>query len=191
MGTTRSSRKNEITAASQRRSLQSVYPGVKKTHASDKQKKIVVELAPATSLERSIASDIATTDIELNMTRKRKNSILWQRAITPMYGFICKTGAYDNATAKELAIAWAAGSSDAESTILALGIDPEFTHNQAYIENVLLIELIEKQIERLERSRRHLLEDYRRLKLAVKENQSRVLDDTVEAELMTETTDGN
>jgi hypothetical protein len=169
----------------QRRTLNRKIPGIDGRDAALKRRKILDELDPKTALETSIAIDIAADDIEINMLRERKNMLLWQFAAQPMFLLIRGTGIYDDATAGDLARAWITGSQEAEEEIFSLGIDPEFAHNLAFTENVLLIEMMEKSIERLQRSRRKLMDDYNRLKQVGKDYR-RVRGDTIDAELFTE-----
>lgn len=142
--------------------LQQRPPGAdaRLTHA---QEQLLGELSPSNPLQSSIARDIVAIDGDLALLPKRRNTILWQSAITPMYGLIRRHAACDDDQARDLATTWAMGSEDAAAAIIAFGIDPAIAHNQAYIENILLIKEIEQQIERLERRRRHLLADYSRL----------------------------
>lgn len=172
----------------QRHRLQSHTPGTNTRDLANNYKQMVTELAPKTPLETSIVHDIACNDADLTMMRARRNMILWQKAITPMFGMLRKTVDLDDAAARELAKDWATGLPQAEGRIRTLGIDPEFAHNQAFIENFLLIDAIDKQIERLERRRRQLLDDYRRMK-PVPEHRLRSSEQIADAELVAEGSD--
>lgn len=97
------------------------------------------ELSPANPIAASIARDIIMVVSDLALLPKRRNAILWQLAITPMYELIRREGVCDENQAKDLALMWAKGSKDAEVAIVALGIDPTIAHNRAYMENILLI----------------------------------------------------
>jgi hypothetical protein len=65
---------------------------------------------------------------------------------------------------------------------------PSLANNQAFIENFLLIDAIDKQIERLERRRRQLLDDYRRMK-PEPEHRLHLPEQIADAELVTESAD--
>lgn len=168
----------------ERQGLQSHIPGTNAHDFVDASEKMLTELNPATPLQASIARDIAGNDADLTMMRMRRNMILWQKAVTPMYTMLRKTGELDDDSARDLAKGWATGMPQAEDLIRGFGIDPEFAHNQAFIENFLLIDGIDKQVERLERRRRQLLDDYRRLKSA-SEDRSRMSTQIADAELVT------
>lgn len=186
MGTKPKKREGAGVSLREHATLNRQIPGINAHDAAANSKEIVGELAPQTRLETSVASDIAAADVELRMMRERKNMLLWQSAAQPMFMLIRETGVYDDAAAGDLAKKWITGSQEAEKTILALGIDPEFAHNIAYTENVLLIEMIDKSIDRLQRSRRKLLDDYGRLKQIGGENNRRVRRDAIDAELVSE-----
>ena len=79
---------------------------------------------------------------------------------------------------------WASGASDAQEKIADLGVDPEIAHNQAFIANVLLIELMDKQIERLEGRRRKLLEDYRCMQPNASKELGRTVQPILDAEVI-------
>lgn len=190
MGAKPKTRADKDISLRQRRTLNRQIPGIDGRDAALKTRKILDELAPKTALETSLATDIAEIDIEISMIRERKNMLLWQCAAQPMFLLIRKTGIYDDTTAGDLARAWITGSQKAEKTILALGIDPDFAHNLAFTENILLIETIDKSIERAQRSRRKLLDDYNRLQQVGSEDKRRVRGDTIDAELVTERSHG-
>jgi hypothetical protein len=166
-----------------RHRLQTHMPGAQGRALGIMFDQFMSELAPVTPLETSIARDIASNDADLTMMRARRNMILWQKAITPMYAMLRKLDGLDDAVAGEMAKDWASGMPEVDDRIRALGIDPEFAHNQAYIENFLLIDAIDRQIERLERRRRQLLDDYRRMKPAP-ERRARVTEQIADAELL-------
>lgn len=171
-----------------RQGLQSHVPGTNTQDFINASEKMLIELNPVTPLQASIARDITGNDADLTMMRMRRNMILWQKAVTPMYIMLRKSGGLDDDAAQQLAKSWAMGALQAEAHIRELGIDPDFAHNQAFIENFLLIDAIDKQIERLERRRRQLLDDYRRMKSA-SEDRSRTSRQIADAELVTEALD--
>lgn len=143
--------------------LQNGRPGANEQHLAAAREALLAELAPSNPLQASIARDIVEVDSDLALLPQRRNSILWQSAVSPMHDLIRRSGACDQEAAEALAIAWATGSQDAEDKIISFGIDPAIAHNQVYSENILLIREIERQIELLERRRRQLLADYDRL----------------------------
>lgn len=163
--------------------LQAHMPGAQGCDLGIMFDQLMHELAPVTPLETSIARDIASNDADLTMLRARRNMILWQKAITPMFAMLRKLDGMTDAVAGEMAKDWASGVPEVEDRIRGHGIDPEFAHNQAYIENFLLIDAIDKQIERLERRRRHLLDDYRRMKPA-RDGAARRTEQIADAELV-------
>lgn len=167
------------------RRLQSHIPGTNMPDFFDTSEKMLTELNPVTPLQASIARDITEIDADITMMRMRRNMIRWQKAVTPMFMMLRKSGELDDDAAQKLAKGWATGMPKAEDRIRGLGIDPEFAHNQAFIENFLLIDAIDKQIERLERRRRQLLDDYRRMKSA-SEPRQRTPGQVSDAELITE-----
>ena len=164
--------------------LQSHTPGADIASLGAKADELVAELAPTTALEHSIARDIAGSNAELTQLRARKNLVLWQKAITPMYDLIRMEGSCDEGQSRDLAIAWASGASNAQEKIADLGVDPEIAHNQAFIANVLLIELMDKQIERLEGRRRKLLEDYRCMQPIASKERGRTVQPILDAEVI-------
>ena len=85
--------------------LQQSPPGADAQHLARTQELLFAELAPSNPLEASIARDIVAVDTDLALLPKRRNLILWQFAITPMYEQIRRIGARDHDEAKELATA--------------------------------------------------------------------------------------
>lgn len=183
MGQERADLKNKSTLVQRQHRLQAHMPGAEGRDLGIMMDEVMHELAPVTPLETSIARDIASNDADLTMLRARRNMILWQKAITPMFAMIRKLDGLDDAVAGEMAKGWASGVPEVEDRIRALGVDPEFAHNQAYIENFLLIDAIDKQIERLERRRRQLLDDYRRMQPA-RERPMQIAEQIADAELV-------
>ncbi|KQI71244.1 hypothetical protein AN191_13175 [Loktanella sp. 5RATIMAR09] len=157
------------------------------THA---QEELLEELSPSTPIAVSIARDIIMVDGELALLPKRRNTILWQSAITPMFDLLRRSEGCDDKQAEDLAIAWAKGCRDAEGAIISLGVDPTIAHNQAYLENILLIGNMEKQIERLERRRRQLLVDYSHLNTDGRINRTRSLGAIDDAEIVADLESG-
>ena len=143
--------------------LQRQIPGIA---AADYKHDIIAymeELGPRTALENALAADIAAVSVEYDQLRARKHMLMWQKAIQPMFDLLTRKASVDAQESETLAIAWAQGSPEASAKIVSLGIDPEVAHNEAFVANIYLFEMLDKQIERLERRRRNLLSDYRQL----------------------------
>jgi hypothetical protein len=143
--------------------LQRQPPGVADADYQNKSAAYVAELAPRNVFQEHIARKIAEVTVECDALCARKNMLMWQKAVSPMYFLLTQKASLDAQRAERLALAWAQGSAEATSAIIALNIDPEVAHNEAYIGNIFLIDMIDKQIERLERRRRSLLSEYNQL----------------------------
>ena len=141
--------------------LQRQLPGITATDYKHGINAYMDELGPRTALEKALAADIAAVSVEYDQLRARKHMLMWQKAVQPMFDLLTRKASVDAQQSETLALTWAQGCSDASAKIVSLGVDPEVAHNEAFVANIYLFEMIEKQIERLERRRRNLLADYR------------------------------
>lgn len=121
------------------------------------------ELGPRTALENDLTADIAAVTVEYDQLRARKHMLMWQKAVEPMFNLLTRKASLDAQQSETLALAWAQGCPEACVKIVSLGMDPEVAHNEAFVANIFLFEMLDKQIERLERRRRNLISDYRQL----------------------------
>lgn len=160
--------------------LQRDLPGTRPTDATHGVEALVACFAPRTAFEAHLATEIAGLILEQNQLRDRKHMIMWQKAIQPMFTLLTGIAGLDETQSAQLARAWAQGSDEATAKIISLGIDPDIAHNEAYVNNIRLLDLIDTQIERLERRRRNLFADYRKLRRTdgrVNENHTPQIDD--------------
>ena len=143
--------------------LQRQLPGVTATDYKNGINAYMDELGPRTALEKALAADIAAVSVEYDQLRARKHMLMWQKAVQPMFDLLTRKASVDAQQSETLALTWAQGSPETSAKIVSLGVDPEVAHNEAFVANIHLFEMLEKQIERLERRRRNLLADYRQL----------------------------
>lgn len=157
--------KQNIPAATEAKptTLQRQIPGMAEAAYKSGVDAYTDELGPRTALEKALAADIAAVSVEYDQVRARKHMLMWQKAVQPMFELLTHKASVDAQQSETLAIAWAQGCPEATAKIVSLGIDPEVAHNEAYVANIYLFEVVDKQIERLERRRRNLLSDYRQL----------------------------
>lgn len=143
--------------------LQRHIPGMAAANYTHGINAYIDELGPRTALEKDLAADVGAVTVECDQLRARKHLLMWQKAVEPMFNLLTRKASLDAQASETLALAWAQGCPDASARIVSLGMDPEVAHNEAYVANIYLFEILDKQIERLERRRRNLLADYRQL----------------------------
>jgi hypothetical protein len=123
---------------------------------------LIAELDPQSGIQRFVAQNLARNESEIQSLSARKTLIFWDMAAREMRQELMRH--LDQSAAEACARAWGAGQSEASAEIAALGIDPEQVLNVAFITAAPVISLIETQIDRLERRRRQLHEEFRNLK---------------------------
>lgn len=143
--------------------LQRQIPGIAATDYIHSINAYMDELGPETALEKALAADIGAVTVEYEQLRARKHMLMWQEAVEPMFNLLTRKASLDARQSETLALEWAQGCPEASAKIVSLGMDPEVAHNEAYVANIYLFEMLDKQIERLERRRRHFLADYGQL----------------------------
>ena len=125
------------------------------------EQQILEELAPCGVLQRSVAENIARNEIEIRSMSARKTLLFWEEAARSMGQLLFAQ--MEMHAAQTLARDWAGGNPEAQARIAKLEIDPEQALNRAFISTLPFVSMIEGQIDRLERRRRHLHEDLTRL----------------------------
>lgn len=154
----------ESLAAAPQLILRARYTSTNEDALAELEQTLLAELAPKTAIQRTVAQNIASNEVELLTLRERGQLIFWGGAAREMHSLVSAT--LDDAEAWDLARAWASGVRDASVKIEALGIEEEFALNAAHVEAFQILGNIDTQIDRLERRRRQLLDDLQRLKSA-------------------------
>ncbi|NKX43998.1 hypothetical protein [Roseicyclus persicicus] len=139
---------------------------------------IVAELAPSTSLEASYAEDIADVAAQICRQKSMRDAsyrslgqdVVWRR-VRHLRGF---EGKRVEVIATSLARGWFNGEQEAIAELDGMGLSTDVILAAVHLANQTYFREIDLSIERLERRRQRLLEEYHHLK------KSRLLREQVE-----------